>query len=349
MIGLGSGTSFDPAQVGVGLVDTDTAEVIAGNAAYARVLERSPDAVAGVPVEAFLDPADAVVSRTVLTAMRDGLVDFLQGETKVHLPSGPATVYSWSSAVGAGPPRNAVIVGALPLECGGQGGPPPVDVDRIILGTLDDEWSFENVAVRSAGLLGGSPVGHERTCFREMVHPADHGTLAEAFDASAGDELATRQLRIRAHHSGWLNAQVTVSRMRGQASGLHAAVLCFDASSEPTNPAVERMNGLEERLWRIAMEVSAAGVLPPMAGLPTALGMANAGPLSSRQLDILARLAAGERAPAIAKAMHLSQSTVRNHLSALFRKFAVHSQAELLELLRHGDFDDAGGRHRTGG
>lgn len=36
----------------------------------------------------------------------------------------------------------------------------------------------------------------------------------------------------------------------------------------------------------------------------------------------------------IAKALFVSQSTVRNHLSDISRKLGVHSQAEPLELLR---------------
>ena len=56
--------------------------------------------------------------------------------------------------------------------------------------------------------------------------------------------------------------------------------------------------------------------------------------LSSRELDVLTRLLAGYRVPAIAKVLFISQSTVRNHLSAIFRKLNVESQQELIDLLR---------------
>ena len=56
--------------------------------------------------------------------------------------------------------------------------------------------------------------------------------------------------------------------------------------------------------------------------------------LSSRQWEIVTRLQRGERVPGIAKAMYLSQSTVRNHLTVVFRKFGVHSQEQLLARLR---------------
>ena len=56
--------------------------------------------------------------------------------------------------------------------------------------------------------------------------------------------------------------------------------------------------------------------------------------LSARELDVLTRLLAGYRVPAIAKVLFISQSTVRNHLSAIFRKLNVESQQELIDLLR---------------
>ena len=56
--------------------------------------------------------------------------------------------------------------------------------------------------------------------------------------------------------------------------------------------------------------------------------------LSRRQRDIVDRLLRGERIPAIAKAMYISPSTVRNHLSHAFADFGVHSQSELLVVLR---------------
>jgi DNA-binding NarL/FixJ family response regulator len=51
---------------------------------------------------------------------------------------------------------------------------------------------------------------------------------------------------------------------------------------------------------------------------------------STRQWEILTRLIRGERVQAIADDLYLSPSTVRNHLSVIYRKFGVHSQSELL-------------------
>jgi DNA-binding NarL/FixJ family response regulator len=56
--------------------------------------------------------------------------------------------------------------------------------------------------------------------------------------------------------------------------------------------------------------------------------------LTFRELEIVSLLLRGHRAPAIAKALYLSQSTVRNHLSSVFAKAGVHSQQELIDRLR---------------
>jgi DNA-binding CsgD family transcriptional regulator len=61
--------------------------------------------------------------------------------------------------------------------------------------------------------------------------------------------------------------------------------------------------------------------------------------LSTRELEIVTMLLAGDRVPAIAESLHLTQSTVRNHLSSVFQKLRVSSQQALIVLLRNPDAD----------
>jgi DNA-binding CsgD family transcriptional regulator len=56
--------------------------------------------------------------------------------------------------------------------------------------------------------------------------------------------------------------------------------------------------------------------------------------LTTRELEIVMRLLEGDRPPAIARNLHLSQSTVRNHLASVFVKIGVNSQQELLDAFR---------------
>ena len=53
--------------------------------------------------------------------------------------------------------------------------------------------------------------------------------------------------------------------------------------------------------------------------------------LSAREREVLALLMQNQRVPAIAERLFVSQSTVRNHLKAIYRKVGVSSQRELID------------------
>jgi two-component system response regulator DesR len=55
-------------------------------------------------------------------------------------------------------------------------------------------------------------------------------------------------------------------------------------------------------------------------------------PLSEREIEILRLAKRGLRNPQIAQALHISPGTVRNHLSAIYRKLGVHSRHEALQV-----------------
>jgi DNA-binding CsgD family transcriptional regulator len=95
-------------------------------------------------------------------------------------------------------------------------------------------------------------------------------------------------------------------------------------------PADDRASRLEGHLWRIALEVQAAG----LGGRPGHHEQWWAEPelaeLSERQAEILRRTVRGERVSDIARELVVTESTVRNHLSGIYRKFGVHSQTALM-------------------
>ena len=95
-----------------------------------------------------------------------------------------------------------------------------------------------------------------------------------------------------------------------------------------------RVRELEERLRHIAREISASGVVTLATTMPTTTELPELHRLTDREYEIVVRLASGDRVPTIARGLFLSESTVRNHLTAVYRKFAVHSQIELMSRLR---------------
>lgn len=78
------------------------------------------------------------------------------------------------------------------------------------------------------------------------------------------------------------------------------------------------------RTWALARERG------PAADNMAQLDLAS---LTERQSQILWRLLRGQRPPSIAKDLYLSPATVRNHLSAIYKKLKVKSQSELVEML----------------
>jgi DNA-binding NarL/FixJ family response regulator len=96
----------------------------------------------------------------------------------------------------------------------------------------------------------------------------------------------------------------------------------------------DRVAELEARLRRIAAELKAAGVMDDIDTPPPATDYPQLDELSSRQREILIRLLNAQRVSVIAAELYLSPSTVRNHLVTIFTKFGVHSQVELLAILR---------------
>jgi PAS domain S-box-containing protein len=56
--------------------------------------------------------------------------------------------------------------------------------------------------------------------------------------------------------------------------------------------------------------------------------------LTARELEVVRRLVSGDRVRAIAEGLFLSSSTVRNHLSSVYRKLGVRSQQELVDRFR---------------
>jgi DNA-binding CsgD family transcriptional regulator len=90
-------------------------------------------------------------------------------------------------------------------------------------------------------------------------------------------------------------------------------------------------NGAERALWRLGSGMEASAVSQELAAVAPGGVLQR---LTTRELDIVGRLMVGDRVPTIATSLFLSQSTVRNHLSAVFKKLKVGSQQELLHALR---------------
>ncbi|HLX88098.1 MAG TPA: LuxR C-terminal-related transcriptional regulator [Acidimicrobiales bacterium] len=209
---------------------------------------------------------------------------------------------------------------------GGSTGTAPV-----VVGVLDAKWRVQRVSADVAGLLGYEPAECTGTDVFEAVHPDDSATLMVRLGQAMESQRAER-LRLRLWHKrdGWSPTSILLSPLAPE-DPFPLGFVATSAELAPERDLEDRVAVLELRLHNIAAEVQAAGIYSESVVRGVS---ARARELSARQHEILSRLAAGQRVATIARDLGVSASTVRNHLSQIFRKLGVRSQAELLEALR---------------
>jgi DNA-binding CsgD family transcriptional regulator len=207
------------------------------------------------------------------------------------------------------------------------------EVTRPVVGALDSSWQLVHLTAGIEELLGHPVDDLMGTSIVEITHPDDLSALLFAFAEAtfAGD--APLSIRLRRPDQSWQMVEAVVTATRK--GDLADYTLVLAGAGEPAGThRVDRVEELEQRLTRIAAEVAEAGLswgIGPPADVVDERIVAD---LPPRQREVVSRLARGQRVPTIAREMYLSQSTVRNYLSAVFRKLGVGSQEELLTRLR---------------
>jgi PAS domain S-box-containing protein len=209
----------------------------------------------------------------------------------------------------------------------------------LVLGSFDAEWRISRISADVQAVLGYRIEELVGRRVIDLVHPEDLSGLLSSMAAAISSHAGVGTRRRLRHRSGeWVE-------VRGVITPLAEDRLRFGFAFSPAwgnregaaSPAAARVAVMERHMWRIASEVAASGVVAgfyPAAAPEDVPGLEE---LSPRQWEVLTRLLQGERVPAIADQLFISQSTVRNHLTDIFRKVGVRSQAELLRLLRPED------------
>jgi DNA-binding CsgD family transcriptional regulator len=217
------------------------------------------------------------------------------------------------------------------------------DTSRLVLGIVDESGRLAEISANADDLLGWDE-GHRETLLQDRVHPEDVPvvTAALAWSPTTGPST-TVSVRVQGRDGQWVRVQCLVSPVVARNPSLRAIAIWLPYVG--LEPAGDRASRLEGHLWRIALEVQAAG----LGGRPGRHGQWWAQPelaeLSERQADILRRTVRGERVHDIARELVITESTVRNHLSGIYRKFGVHSQTALmLRLMPRAVEDDPSDR-----
>ena len=182
-------------------------------------------------------------------------------------------------------------------------------------------------------LLGDPPDVLLHTPLVERLHRDDVAAFLLGLGrAVAEDQGSAMHVRFRHANGDYVGVRFVVTPTSGD-PGTRLGIVMTAESSELTagraprragaSPVADRARGAGGGRRRRA--ATHPGSLHRFPGSTTS---------RPRQWDIVTRLLKGERVPDIARAMFVSQSTVRNQLGTIYRKVGVHSQSELLALLR---------------
>lgn len=165
-----------------------------------------------------------------------------------------------------------------------------------------------------------------------LFHGADQVHANIALSALAAGALDSYNARRRVPTRG--NAEAWVCVRTFDVAGVHIAIAAVVPADQP-----RPLDAVEEEL---ATATHMRWVSPAdSTGRPASSRPHNVTDtysvldgLSPRHRTIIAALMQGERTSAIARSQFVSESTIRSHLSAIYRAFGVHSQSELLSMLR---------------
>jgi DNA-binding CsgD family transcriptional regulator len=322
------------------IIDMTSHRLTAANAPFAALVEVDPSELCGLALfDLYSPPEEKTLAEGVLAAMASGMLDSVQGRGRLRLPNGEMLdVLAWLRPLGTGRQRCSALIALIRAETAVTAEPPPIsppESPRVTLGTLDHNWRFSEISSDAALLLGWEPQHCRGTPLLAKVHPNDAPLLLLTLGRSAIDHRgATTLLRVRAHEGAWLDVRVCVSPLCEHNPPRFAVAIWTPTTRSAAESSDERAARLEGHLWRIALELQAANlgrvqtIDPAWWTHPALRG------LSERQMEVLRRLLAGESVRATARELFLSESTVRNHLSAIYRRLGVHSREELLVQLK---------------
>lgn len=336
------------------IVDTATKRLVAANHEFAALFSAETPLPGNVDFLTLFRPETRTLLGTILSGIGEGFIQFCQGQAQIELPAGARLpVSGWVRSL---PGRLALVAlvpagGELLEGPAGVAGHPVTcgpDALRLVLGALDHEWRFSEISPDATAWFGWNPADYRGTALQSVVHPEDAPLLLLALGRSGVDRRGVSTVvRVRSEsapssngssegpsgHAEWVPVRCEVSPLCDHNPPRFAVAMWVLETERDAESPEQRAARLEDHLWRIALELAAAGI----GDAPASGEMWWSDPalreLSQRQLEILRRLLRGERVPMIARDLFLSQSTVRNHLSAIYRRLGVHSQAELLARL----------------
>jgi DNA-binding CsgD family transcriptional regulator len=302
-------------------------EILAASGAAERLL--CPDD--GSPVGRSLEDFAADDPTAALDLMVAGHLDGYEARRTIRRGDRTIPVTTWIRGVEGRGGRRFALAKLLPepQALGEALQRPEGATAEAVVGSTDAHLTVDRVSADVAGLLGHGADDVVGQSLLRLVEDADVPRLLKALSHCSETGLGT-SLAVRPQLLGFRAGRCQLLLIPMEPTPSFAFALVDDGSADALTSAL----GMEQALWQFDEVVRSATASRMVGDLPADPGL---GRLSGRELEIVMRLMSGDRVPAIAESLFLSPSTVRNHLSAVFRKLRVGSQQELIHLLRRTD------------
>jgi DNA-binding CsgD family transcriptional regulator len=206
---------------------------------------------------------------------------------------------------------------------------------KQLIGTTDKQLIIERVDEDAKSLLGYRPVELVGRSLLSLVDEANIpvilGALAQAFTTSRA--IATAPVAVRTKSDQVIRCETVLVPL------VPAPTSAFALFPEDRDyPAAKSLTEVRRVLERFSDRITAID-LRITAPDVTEAAVPGITQLTRGELVTLRRLVTGDRVPAIAAALSLSQNTIRNQLSSVYRKLGVRSQQELVNLFRERSVD----------
>lgn len=309
-------------------------EILLANPATAEIVGRPLDQIIGSNALEFVEPDYKIeLAKQILSV---GVVDAYRARRRLR-GKDDDVLYVWTRAIKVDEERLAISVLSLGRDLAGLGGSgiesPFGATVAVAVGMVDRNWEIQIVSSDLKEIAGVEATEARGKSLLELIDLADARRVRDAERHGPGKPIALHGVRLREPNKSVHDVCLLIGEPRPGTDRVRVfGLVGWPRSEKPARTARERE--LEDRLRRISAEVRAAGLIEILGHIegvePSQLG----DELTTRQLEIVEMLLHGARVSTIARTLYISPSTVRNHLSTIYRHFNVHSQAELLEKLR---------------
>ncbi len=342
-----------PDELSAGELSRIAANVLAASRYPALVLEVPSERVVAASPAALrlLDPAGGIVVGRLLeefTADRPtpgvdlfagGRLNGFETFRRLRRPGGAdVTVRMWIRSFAHQPPSRFVVVIIIAGYRDADAAYPAESRDPpAAVGTVDAKLLIERISADAEELFDRPVMNLLGESLLSLIAADDvPSCLAALSDASASQSGITLLLGIRTGPAASAGVDGGAPRCEVLILPLQPSPSCafvFLPVSEGTAGGRDS-DDLSDILLRLGRGAEVAQLARGTLRGVTDRDVPGLSRLTTRELEIVTLLLDGDRAPAIARKLFLSQSTVRNHLASVFAKLGVTSQQELWDAFR---------------